>query len=127
MPRTSVEVVRAIHEAWARRESPGELIAPDVEYVNPDYAVETGTRRGRASLGKVLDVFPDFHLEPERFLEAGDEEVVVLGTASGTGASGVEMVWKQGFVWTVRDGRAVRMRWFNDHGEALAAAGLDGD
>jgi ketosteroid isomerase-like protein len=122
---TSLEVVQAIHEAWARRESPGDLIAADVEYVNPDYAVESGTKRGRKPLRGVLDVFPDFHLEPERFVEAGEHEVVVLGTARGTGASGVEMVWKQGFVWTVRDGRAVRLRWFNDHGEALAAAGLE--
>ena len=122
---TSLEVVRAIHEAWARRESPGDLVAADIEYVNPDYAVESGTRHGRNALRGVLDVFPDFHLEPERFLEAGEDEVVVLGTARGTGSTGIEMEWKQGFVWTVRDGRAVRLRWFNDHGEALAAAGVD--
>jgi hypothetical protein len=27
-------------------------------------------------------------------------------------------------VWTIRDGTAVRFRWFNDPDEALAAAGI---
>jgi ketosteroid isomerase-like protein len=119
-----LEVVRAIHAAWAKRESPRELIAKDIEYVNPPYAVESGTRRDRKALGAVLEVFPDFSLEPERFVDAGDE-VLVLATASGTGASGVKMVWKQGFLWKVENGRATRLRWFNDWDEALEAAGLD--
>ena len=123
---TNLEVVRAIYAAWAERRSAGEFISDDFEYVNPDYAVETGTRTDKRALRGVLDVFPDFHVEPERFLEAGDDQVVVLGTATGTGASGVPMEWKQGFVWTVKDGLATRMRWFNDHGEALRAAGLSG-
>ena len=124
MAEADLEVVRAIHAAWAKRESPRELIAKDIEYVNPPYAVESGTRRDRKALGAVLEVFPDFSLEPERFVDAGDE-VLVLATASGTGASGVQMVWKQGFLWTVENGRATRLRWFNDWDEALEAAGLD--
>ena len=123
MAHEGLEVVKAIHAAWAERAAPRELIAEDMEYVNPPYAVESGTRRDRKALTGVLDVYPDFHFEPERFVEAGDD-VVVLGTAHGTGASGVEVTWKQGWIWTVEDGRAVRLRWFNDQDEALAAAGV---
>jgi ketosteroid isomerase-like protein len=36
----------------------------------------------------------------------------------------VRVEWRQGHVWTIRDGRAVRFRWFNDHSEAVQAAGL---
>jgi len=68
-------------------------------------------------------VYPDFHVEPERFVDAG-EDVAVIGTARGTSASGVEAQWRQGYVWTVRDGRAIRFRWFNDPDEALKAVGL---
>ena len=68
---------------------------------------------------------PDTELwrEPERFIDAG-EHVVVIGTARGTARSGVEAQWRQGYVWTVRDGKAIRFRWCNNPQEALEAVGL---
>jgi hypothetical protein len=52
--------------------------------------------------------------------------VVVLGryTASG-GASGIELEGDHGYVWTVKDGMAIRFRWFQSHAEALEAAGIE--
>jgi ketosteroid isomerase-like protein len=123
MSQENLELVRAIYRLWSEGESARHLIAPDLEYVNPSYAVESGTRRDRRTLGKVRDVYPDFRVEPERFVDAG-EEIVVIGTARGTSASGVEAQWRQGYVWTVRDGRAVRFRWFSRPSEALEAVGL---
>jgi len=120
----NVDLVRAIYSAWAEGTSARHLIAADMEYVNPYYAVESGTRRDRGTLARIRDVYPDFRVEPERFLDAGDD-VVVIGTAKGTGASGLEVQWRQGYVWTVEDGQAVCFKWFNDPAEALAAAGLD--
>jgi ketosteroid isomerase-like protein len=92
--------------------------------VNPPYAVESGTRTSRSALGKIREVYPDFRVEPQSFHDAG-EDVVVIGVARGTTASGVEAQWRQGYVWTVRDGKAVRFRWFNRPEEALSAVGLD--
>jgi uncharacterized protein len=123
MSEENVAVVRAIHEAWDAGRTPRDLIEADMEYVNPPYAVETGTRRGRDSLSAIRDVYPDFRLEPERFVDAGDD-VVVIGIARGTSASGLRAQWRQGYVWTIRHGKAVRFRWFNDPQEALEAAGL---
>jgi ketosteroid isomerase-like protein len=123
MSQENVEIVRAIHEAWAKHASPAHLIAPDLEYVNPPYAVEAGTRHDRAALDGVRDVYPDFRVEAQRYVDAGDE-VVVIGIARGTGASGVEVQWRQGYIWTIRDGRAIRFRWFNNPAEALEAVGL---
>jgi ketosteroid isomerase-like protein len=123
MSEENLELVRAIYRLWSEGESARHLIAADLEYVNPSYAVESGTRRDRRTLGKVREVYPDFRVEPERFVDAG-EEIVVIGTARGTSASGVEAQWRQGYVWTVRDGRAVRFRWFNRPSEALEAVGL---
>jgi ketosteroid isomerase-like protein len=125
MSQANVELVQAILERWSRRESTADLIADDLEYVNPPYAVESGTRRGRDALGGVLDVYPDFHFEPERYVDAGDE-VVVIGVARGTSASGLEASWRQAHVWTIRAGKAVRFRWFLDPADALAAAGVEG-
>jgi uncharacterized protein len=123
MSQENLELVRTIYRLWGENESARHLIDPELEYVNPPYAVEAGTRQGRRTLGKIREVYPDFRVEPERFVEAGDE-IVVIGTARGTSASGLEAQWRQGYVWTVRDGKAVRFRWFNQPREALEAVGL---
>jgi ketosteroid isomerase-like protein len=119
----NIEIVRRIHAAWSRDESAGDLVDRDLEYVNPPYAVESGVKQGRRTLSAVRDVYPDFRFEPEEYRAAG-EEVAVIGVAHGTSASGVAAHWRQGYVWTIRDGRAVRFQWFSDPAEALAAVGL---
>jgi ketosteroid isomerase-like protein len=123
MSPENLELVRTIYRRWGEGESTSDLIDPELEYVNPPYAVESGTRRDRRALGDIREVYPDFRVEPERFVDAGDE-IVVIGTARGTSASGLEAQWRQGYVWTVRDGRAVRFRWFNRPEEALEAVGI---
>jgi ketosteroid isomerase-like protein len=121
----NLELVRRIYDAWNRDASVREFISEDVEYVNPRYAVEPGTRVGRKSFAVVRDTYEDFKIRVERLIDAGDEDVVVLAryTASGT-ASGVPLEGEHGHVWTLRAGQAVRFRWFNSHAEALAATGL---
>jgi len=49
----SVELVRRIYEAWSANESARDLIHPELEYVNPSYAVESGTRHDRRALGEI--------------------------------------------------------------------------
>jgi len=124
MSEENVELVRRIHERWGRKESIRELVADDLEYVNPAYAVEPGTRIGRDSFGSVLETYPNFVFQPQRYVDVGDD-VVVLGryTAAG-GVSGVELEGDHGYVWTVKNGIAVRFQWFQSHAEALEAAGL---
>ena len=125
MSEENVDVVRRIYDAWNREESARDFISDDIEYVNPDYAVEPGTRTGRRSFGLVRETYEDFRVDVERILDAGGDDVVVLGRYSGSGSgSGVALAGEQGYVWTVRDGKAVRFCWFNSHREALEAAGL---
>lgn len=123
MSQENVELVRRIYEAWGREESARDFIAEDIEYVNPSYAVESGTRRGRASFRVVRETYGDFRVQVERYVDAG-EEVVVLAQYKGSGGgSGVPVSGEHGYVWTVRDGQAVRFQWFQSHREALDAAG----
>jgi ketosteroid isomerase-like protein len=112
MSNENVELVREIYALWSRGDSASHLIDPKLEYVNPSYAVESGVQHSRRTLGKVREVYPDFRVEPERFLDAG------------TSASGLRAQWRQGYVWTVREGTAIRFRWFNQPAEALEAVGL---
>jgi ketosteroid isomerase-like protein len=124
MSQENVELVRRIYDAWDREESARDFIAEDMEYVNPSYAVELGTRHGRSSLAVVRDTYEDFEIKVERIIDAGDETVVLAHfTASGP-VSGVPVAGEHGYVWTVRDGLAVRFQWFQSHREALEAAGL---
>ena len=119
-----MELVRRIHEHWGRDESIRDLVAEDLEYVNPTYAVESGTRIGRDAFGSVRDMYPDFIFRVDRFIDI-DDDVVVLGryTASG-GVSGIELEGDHGYIWTIKDGLAVRFQWFQSHAEALEAAGV---
>jgi len=125
MSEQNVALVRRIYDAWERNESARDFLAEDVEYINPDYAVEGGTRRGRASFRVVRETYEDFSIKIESFIDGGGDQVVVLAhyTASGVG-SGVPLEGEHGYVWTIRDGQAVSFRWFQSHREALDAAGL---
>jgi ketosteroid isomerase-like protein len=124
MSQENVEVVEAIHSMWNAGESTSGLIDADLEYVNPPDAIETGTRYGRSALGKVREVYPDYRFEVERIVDEGDD-VAVVGLFRGTSTSGVSIVRRQGHVWTLAGGRAVRFGRFNDHAEALKAVGLE--
>ena len=120
-----MELVRRIYDAWDREQSARDFIAEDVEYVNPSYAVEPGIRHGRASFRVVRETYEDFMIQIEQILDAGGDDVLVLAryTASGRG-SGVPLEGEHGYVWTVRDGQAVRFQWFQSHREAYEAAGV---
>jgi ketosteroid isomerase-like protein len=96
--------------------------------VNPSGAVEPGTRVGAESFGEavasVADSFKGARVELEELIDQGDR-VVVIGTLHGRGrGSGAEVERRQGYIWTIRDGKAVRFEWFNDPRGALEAAGL---
>jgi ketosteroid isomerase-like protein len=62
-------------------------------------------------------------LVAERFIDAGDQ-VVVIGDWRGRGrASGVVTNWRHGAVLTLRDGKAVSVVSYPDPADALQAVG----
>lgn len=46
-------------------------------HLNPPDAVETGTLRGPASFGRIRDAYDHLEVRPSRFIDAGDDVVVV--------------------------------------------------
>jgi ketosteroid isomerase-like protein len=111
----------------ARRVDP-QLLAEDVEWVNPPEAVEPGTRQGADSFNRaiagVFAAWDDVRFEAERVIENGDD-VIVLGVIHGRiHGPGMEVDSPHGQIWSFRDGLATRMRWVNTHAEALEAAGV---
>src|SRR5207247_3735768 len=97
MSQENVEVVRSFYDAWARDEFPGpiELMDPEIEYVNPDGAVEPGTRRGLAAFSraveKVFEGWETWEMEPEQFTAARDQVAVVVRYRARGRGSGVEV------------------------------------
>jgi ketosteroid isomerase-like protein len=123
MSQENVEVVRAIYDSWLNGESARELIDSEVEYVNPPDAVERGVRRGREAFRGIGDAYDEVRIEPIRYIDAG-EDVVVIARVTGRGhGSGMDIDWRHGYIWTIRNGKGVRFRWFNKPDEALEAAG----
>ena len=126
MSEQNVEVVRRIYAAWS--DGFAGLLDSEVEWVNPPDAVEAGTHTGveafAAAASSVTETFAGSHVEFNEFIDSGDR-VVVLGTMRGRGrVSGVEFERAMGYLWTIRDGKAIRFEWFSEPGRALEAAGL---
>jgi ketosteroid isomerase-like protein len=126
MDMKPIEVVRQIHDAWTEGTGAHDLIAKDVAYVNPPSAVESGTKRGSDVFNRVRDVYEDFRPQVERMIDLGDRVLVIVSGSARTRGSGVNVPIRQGYLWTVRDGRAVRFEWFTNPEEALAAVGMAG-
>jgi ketosteroid isomerase-like protein len=132
--REDVEIIRRTYEAW-RRNDPTvfDAIDPAIE-LHPDpeaYWVGVNrTYRGHDGLAEYLrsvyEAFEDYSPEVEGFLDAGDK-VVTLAIEHGRGRmSGVEVESpRTAHVWTIRDGRAIRLDLYQDRSRALKAVGLE--
>jgi len=130
MSLENVEVVRRIYTVWGEEGSPipSGLLDPEIEWVNPPEAVESGTRQGieafAAAAESVSDTFDGVGVDIDELLDAGNR-VVVVATLHGRGrGSGADVERRQGYIWTLRDGKAIRFEWFTSPDEALIAAGV---
>lgn len=125
-----MEIVQAAFSALAQGDFRSFFSSLDesVEWVNPPYAVEPGTRRGtgefREALGRMGASFGDIRVEVDEVAEAGEDAVIVTGRWSGEGtAGGVRLETPFSSALTLRSGRVVRYEWFREKAEALEAVG----
>jgi len=131
MSRENVEIVRRGYEEMSRSgEFPWAFIDPEVEVhdppLTPDARVYHGHDGLREAIRNVELVLEAVRFDPEELLDAG-EDVVVLLRMSGRGKeSGVEVDALLAHLWTLRDGKGVRLRVL-ERAEALEAAGLSSE
>jgi len=94
----NVDVIGRIYAVWAEEGSPvpSGLLDPEIEWVDPPDG------NGEVDIDEMLDV--------------GDR-VVVLATLRGSER-------RQGYVWTLRDGKVIRFERFNSPDDAMRAAGV---
>jgi hypothetical protein len=137
MSRENVQLVRNLYEL-------GDLLNPNPDEIDrvfrdyldeqfeahlpPDYPEGEPVFRGRdgvAQLSAMLrEAWGEWHMEPERFLDAGDRVVVFARLMGRGGASGVPFELETAHVWTIDAGRATFMHAYRDRSEALEAAGV---
>ena len=131
MSQENVEIVKRLYDAW-QRDGFGvvrELMDPEIEWVNPDYAVEPGTRRGyagfEAAARALTSIYPDYQVSAVKFSVGGDRVAVTARVATRSAGVSVPIDAERGYVFDVREGKVTRFAWFNDPREALKAVGLE--
>ena len=129
MTDQDIETVEALFAAFRRGDAEAmlDLNHPEAEWVNPDYAIEPGTRRGREeirrAIERVLEFFEDIEVESMERTPDGRVLVVTRVRSRGIGGSpGIEEL--TGTLFTVRDGLLLRYEWFRSPEEARDAAGM---
>jgi ketosteroid isomerase-like protein len=128
MSRENVEIVRDAFEHFTRTGEPQwDSIDPDVEVYDHDIP-DAGTYRGHQGYADWLadwgEAWSEFRAEVKRWVDAGDKVVIVFElTAKGRG-SGVEVKRRDAMVLTLRDGKSIRLDYYNDESQAFAAVGL---
>ena len=128
----NLETVRQIYRAWVGgidSPDPLKLFHPDVEYVNPERAVDPGTRLGHDGMRQVarsLDIaFSEFSWEVHDLIPSGDKVVIAFTTFTARGRdSGALVEVPEQHVWTLREGKVARFAWFHDEPKARKVAGL---
>jgi ketosteroid isomerase-like protein len=129
----NVRILGRMYEAWDAQDLPAvlELLDPEFEWVNPVYAVHPGIRRGHDGMEKVM----------ENLRESFESQIRVLGDVEDLGDrvlwhtifrargrdSGALIEIEEQHLWTLREGKILRIQWFHDVEEARQAAGLDSE
>ena len=131
MSQENVEIVRRIYQDGLFDHKPDRVLAlaaPDVEYVNPPEAVDSGIRRGTAEVARAFQnlskSFVSSRHELHKLFDGGDSVVAWVSFCARSGGSEREIVQKEAHTWTLRGGRVVRFEWGRDLKAALEAAGL---
>ena len=143
MSQENVEIVRrtyagqdlSVPGSVSRYDGPPEsikgLIDPEIEWQGPrEFPDLAETVYGYEGMGryaaKVAEVLDDYRMVPERFIDAGDDRVLVFSRERGRGkGSGAEVqTHLTAHLWTLEDGKAVRMQSYWERADALEAVGL---
>jgi uncharacterized protein len=130
MSQENVEIVRGEYEAFARDDVDAALagLDPEIEVRPPREVLGEDSYHGHAGFlaysGRWLGSWEEYRLIPEEFIDAGDRVVVAYRAVGRGKGSGIEVETRMAHLWTIRNGKAVRLEMFRTPAEALEAAGL---
>jgi ketosteroid isomerase-like protein len=131
MASESVVNMRRAFEAWAE----GDLQTVE-KFVDPSFEIEdrilpegSPSERGVeaivANTARVREVFGDATWEPREIVELGDRILVRVHFEGSGQSTRLQTDTDVGQIFTLRNGRAVKLDVFRSWSEARAAAGLE--
>ena len=132
MSEENLEIVRRRFAAWQHNDLSAfnESNHPDVELVTDPAWPEPGTYRGDAEVRRFYERYRDTWQDSDsvdyELVDAGDRVVATFRNRVTGRLSGMDVDNQATTVFTLRDGKVVRIEYFFDHDEALRAAGLTG-
>jgi ketosteroid isomerase-like protein len=109
MSQENVEIVRNVYQALNRRDWDTAFrdMHPDFE-LTTQLGPNSGTRRGRERVTEFFEdylaTFDAFIWEPEKFFEGDDQVVAFVRTRALPRGGSVDLVVRNGWWWTIRDG-----------------------
>jgi uncharacterized protein len=129
MSQENVEIVRSCCEAFDRGDYEAALdaFAPDVEYDLshfPDGGVYRGHEGVREAFRTWMGTWEDYRQERDEPIDAGDQIILPTREYGRGKGSGLALERPTFGVWTMRDGKAVRIHFYSTMAEALEAVGL---
>ena len=124
-----MEIVRSMWNAFLGADPVSGLsfCDPEIEWDGtnlPDGKVARGREALVEHALRWAEMWEDWVMEPQRFIDAGGENVVLIFRETGRSESGVQMDERHAELYRVRDGRVVYRKGFSDPAEALEAVGL---
>ena len=131
MSRENVETLRRAYDAFSSGDM-GRILAfahPDLEVVvPPDLSAEPDTYRGHDGVRRYFQSFGDamdeIHFQPERFWDVGQSVVAVVRITAKGRQTGIPVEQRIAQVWTIRDGKGIRVQAYTSLSDALKAVGL---
>jgi ketosteroid isomerase-like protein len=126
MSAEDVAVLRRAYEALNRGDAAEALSAldPGAEWQEHSTLPEAGSYSGRDAIERFLHGFMEswdrFHQNLERVEAAGDKVFLFLHVQAVGKGSGIEVEGSYAHVWTMRDGRGMRVDAYEDPEQAIA-------
>jgi ketosteroid isomerase-like protein len=131
MSSENVEVVRTAMESFNLDgvDAIADQISPDFETTTPpSLSVEPDTYRGPEGVRRWFDAWEgtmdEVRFDVDELVDAGDRVIAVSRMVARSHTSGIEVEQAVALVWTLRDGRAVRLDPYATREEAVRAVGL---
>ena len=131
MSQANVENLRQAYEAFNSGDI-GRILAfahPDFEaVVPPELSAEPDTYRGHDGIRRYFQSFQDamdeIRFQPERFWDVGESVLAVVRVTAKGRRTAIPVEQRIAQVWTIRDGKGIRVRTYASPSEALEAVGL---
>jgi ketosteroid isomerase-like protein len=130
--QSNVELARGAFRAFEKRDMKAieETCTPDVEFDWSRRLLDPIVVRGydgiRRFFEEVDGIFDEIVFEEDEILEFGDD-VLVVSTGRFRGrSSGVDVMAHGAILWTIRDGKLARFRFYQTKEDALEDRALEG-